>query len=92
MSCVVAACDELGSRFESGHGRLAVDSNLGMGGGFASGWWSRAGPGSGFLLGRWWHVLASVVGWAVMGGLRFLFSVLRLNEVGFNLVYTRAYF
>jgi hypothetical protein len=43
MSCVVAACDELGSGFESGHGRLAVDSNLGMGGGVrfwqvVSGW------------------------------------------------------
>jgi hypothetical protein len=92
MSCVVAACDELGSGFESRHGRLAMDSNLGMGGGFASGRWSRAGRGGGFLLGRWRHVPASAVGWAVMGGLRFLFLVLRLNEVGFNLVYTRAYF
>jgi hypothetical protein len=92
MSCVVAACDKLGSGFESGHGRLAVDSNLGLGGWFASGRWPRVGRGSGFLLGRWRHVPASAVSWVVMGDLRFLFSVLRLNEVGFNLVYTRAYF
>jgi hypothetical protein len=46
----------------------AVDSNLGMGGGFASSGWSRARRGNGFLLGRWWCVPVSAVGWVVMGG------------------------
>jgi hypothetical protein len=43
--------------------------------GFASGRWSRAGHGGGFLLGRWRRVPASAVGWAVTGGHSFQLEV-----------------
>jgi hypothetical protein len=79
----------VGSGFEFGHGRwgslLAGGLGLDVAVGFCLG-------GGGVFRHRQWVGRDGRRWAAIVFSLRFLFSVLRLDEIGFNLVYSRAYF
>ena len=77
--------------FKSGHGQWGSLLTGGLGLDMAMGLY--LGGGGGSLPGRWRRVSTSAVGWAAMVfNLRFLFLVGRLNEIGFNMVYSIVYF